>query len=484
MKSRVLLLGLIFVTGVLLLSGFQIVEGAEWLIFAERGEWEPGIAEKAYVLSPSGSFEITDMDDNITSSAESFASGEVKADVGGEVKTFRGTTELGAKLIINGEEYSDLPAGAKFEYKLGATSVEFGEEGGDFLYENDAFGSPTGTRISGEGKISIKDGVVSSESPFTVHNSETGDVIFSSPSGGEISAELDWKGRPSHIGEGTDANFKKWGFDASSSEGTDVYWDKDCGGNSYLCMEEDRVIFGSNGGGTSPTVKMNGKNAFFESNEGSDFVQFSGGGGESTNFVVEKDMVTVSGDGKIINGDDELIFDSNGNIFSSKVDGSANTAMPMDAYSSENGVTAKHYVEVTEGGALEVKEVGLLEQGKYGVRRLTNDGTYSMSGGEDLGGVSEGVASKFDGNFKSGEEVTDYNVCVSGECSGLSPTGVDIGTLKKTRLYDKCAGLGVECQSGADHTRTIEDLHRYKTENPDSDVFVEFVTSDGKTYSF
>jgi hypothetical protein len=472
--------GRIFLVVGILLLGFGVMVSAEgWLIFAERGEWELGIAEKAYALSPSGSFEITDMDDNVTSSAESFVSGEVKADASGEVKTFRGTTELGAKLIINGEGYSDLPAGAEFEYMFGETSVKSDE---DFLYESDVFGSGSSTRISGDGTINIKDGVVSSESPFTISNPETGDVAFSSPSGGEVSAELDWKGRPSHIGGGTDANFEKYGFDASSSEGTDVYWDKDCGGNSYLCMEEDKIIFGSNDGGISPTVEMKGENAFFENNEGSDFVQFSGGGGESTNFVVEKDMVTVSGDGKIINGDDELVFDSNGNIFSSKVEGSANTAMPMDAYSSENGVTAKHYVEVTEDGALDVKEVGLLEQGKYGVKRLTDSGTYEMSGDEFItDGVSEALS--FDGNFESGEIVEDYRICDSDGCVQLSNVEIDCGTMKRSTLFHKCGTLGVDCELEGDPTQTVKDLYS-ASQKSGSGVSVTAMTNEGRVYNF
>jgi len=467
MKNKILLLGIVLIIGALVVGA-----GGPFGITKPEGGYETGIAGRSYPVISSGKVEIIDNEGTVTSFFENFKSGSAIMEESGKVNTFKGATQLGSLLMINGDKYSDLPNGAEFEYKDGTTSITFGEDGGDIIYEGSTFGdSASTTRISGEGKININGGTVTSDKPFTISNGETGDIILKSSDGGMATAELDINGKLSHIGEGSEATIKKYGVDVSGPEGVDVHWGECSQQGSSFCGYDDKII------SRNANVKVNGKNAFFESNEGSDFVEFSGG-----EFEIKKNMVTVlDGEGaEIINGNDELLFDSNGNIFSSKIEGSGNTAMPMDVYTSENGVTAKNYVEVTEAGALEVKEVGLLdfEQANYGVRRLSSDGVYDLSGSGES--VSEFIS--YDGKLASGEEVVDYNVCVDGKCRGLSPTGLDIGTTKTVALYDTCAGFGAECGEGADHTQTIKDLKDAKDSG--SDVSVFFTTNEGKKYQF
>ncbi|MCD4770978.1 hypothetical protein K8R30_01010 [archaeon] len=478
MKGKVFL-----IVGILLLSGFLVAEGTTWMIFAERGEWEPGVAKKPYGLSPSGSFEIKNIggDDNITSGAELFASGEVVVDAGGGVETFRGTTELGARLMINGKEYFNLPAGAKFEYMFGDTSIKPGEDVLDFIYE--------GNTISGGGEINIdENGFISSKEPYSTYNDKTGKMTFTPPSDGETTVVFGPDGNPSYIGgEGTKVNLEKYGVDVEilDPQGASVHWDECSTGDSDLCIYDSKIVSRSGDGGTMSTLEISGEgeNAFYKRDKDSDLMRFSGEEGKSAEVILEKDIATVRGNVKVTNGNSEITSDPHGNLYSSKVYGSENTAMPVDIYSSEeNGVRAKHYVKMTEDGDSDVKEVGLTEQGKYVVKRLRDRGTYEMSGGEDFGDVVSDRIS-FDGNFESGEIVEDYKICDSDGCIQLSNAEIDCGTMKRSTLYHKCGTLGVDCDPEGDPTQTVKDLYS-ASQKSGGTLSVTALTNKGTIYNF
>jgi hypothetical protein len=486
MRDRMFLLGV-----VLFLSFGLGADGVEWFEVSEiEGIWNIGETGRLYMLTPGGTFRVRDANEEITSSLELFESGDLKMDEGGNVETARGTAgEFGSNLVINRDFY-DIPKKAKFEYRLETLSVDLGE-GGQITYESGFTGEPDSvTTISGKGKIHVKDGVVSSRDTIEIYNGDTGDITLSSVDGGEVTANLDERGRLAGIGSGDKASFEKYGTEVLSTEGTNVYWGECSPENSYLCMNDGQMTFGASNGETSPIVEMKGENAFFKSDSGNDFVRFSGGEGETNNFVVKKDIVVVGGEGEIVNGDDAFRVDSGGDIFSSKIEGSVDSAMPMKVYSSENGITADYFVEVTESGALGVEEVGVIEQGRYVVRRLSNDGVYGISGDElvteevskEVAGETISEILSFDGDFELGEEVKGYTVCVSGECRGLAESGISLGTMKKAGLYSMCDNVGAECQIGADHTQTIRDL--YDAKDSGRDVSVSFTTNKGNEYEF
>ena len=472
MRSRVFL-----VVGILLLSfGVMVVgTGGPFGVTKPEGGYETGVAGRSYPVTSSGKVEIIDNEGTVTSFFENFKSGSATMDESGKVMTFKGITELGAALVINGKGYSNLPAGAEFEYEEGATSVKSDE---NFLYDNNPLGgSGSATTISGDETINIdENGVVSSKGTVKISNIN-GDTTLSPIDGGEMGCVLDENGGVAYVDGNTEMTLEDYGVSASNpGKGFDVSWDDKCSTqNSCLYVKDDQIGF------NSVDVEVGEENAFFKKNEGSGPVRFSGDG----NTLIEKDMATINGNVEVTNGGNLIKSDDDGNLYSSIIDG-PEAAMPMTIYSSENGVTADYSVEVTEDGALGVEKVGLVDQGKYLVNR-GDGGTYEMSGEEVLGeSVSEALS--FDGNFGSGEEVTDYTLCVGENdgknCRTLSYSERGLFTTeRKAWFHDKCAGLGVDCGSGQDHTQTVKDLYA-AAKNSGEKVSGSCITNKGNKYEF
>lgn len=495
MKKKILLIEFVLMLGILF-SSFGLLADEVKFFEVSRDEvsWEPGVVEKLYVITAASAFYIRDSDGNVTSKFEYFKSGTVKAASGGVVEMFEGVVgDVGSSLVINGEKYRSLPAGAKFKYDSGEVSVDMGKEGGEFFYEGKgAFGEidPT-NKITAEGSVNVKNGVLSSNKPFEI-SGPSGDIGVEPVGGKNAEIGLDSSGGISSM-ENANVNFRDDGFLASGSDKTSVFHDGACerGGN-YLCLDSragtEKLI---SGGNSAPSIEMTGPNKYFQGEDG-DYLKLSKdsvfGGGKPGEIIVEKDRLTVEGKDswEIVNGEDKLRTGADGNIRSSKLINPKGNSMPMEVYTSQDGSLGKYYVEVDGNGLIDTKKVGLLEKGKYLIHR---GGVYDMP--EDLTSqgfvfeeVSEAVESNlFDGNFKSGEKVEGYVFCDKEECLQMGKNYREFGTMKQALLFEKCQDFGVgDCLAGGDHTSAIRQL--YNNAAKSDSYYIRFTTDTGRVEEF
>jgi len=444
--------------------------------------------------------QVKDLEGNITSDFKNFKLGSLKMDGNGKVETFQGSVgEYGSYFTINGDKYN-LPAGAKFEYKLGTTSTDFGEEGGEFLYESkNAMGNidPV-NRISAKGKVNIKDGVISPGKSFDVFG-PSGDIGVEPIGGRNAEIGIGVGGELTSI-ENAKVDFRDSGFVASSAEKTNIYYDGACEEDAgYLCMDnrigKEKLVVG---GSSPPIIEMSGSNKYFQGEEG-DYVKLSKRSSDSvlgaygTNeVIIEKDRLTVEGESgwEIINGEDKLTTYADGSIRSSKLIGSENTAMPMKVYTSQNGKLGEYYSEANNDGVIKVEasEVGYIEKGKYLIQR---GGVYDSA---DMGAVTEKISKEvvesipfrdaFGGHLEPGEKVVGYTLSNSKYSAGAGEDHRGLGTMSQSQLYIMCDDIGVECLPEKDNTGAVMALYDKSQQGLGEAFSVIFKTDKGNIYEF
>jgi len=376
MRNRILLF-VFLVLGLFFSINTLAATNQNWLVSTGENQWDRGEAGKLYTVSVGEVFEVIDGEDKIISKFKDFNSNDIKMDKDGLVSSFHGSTgEYLSASTINRDIYH-LPAKAKFEYKLGTLTTEFNEDGGEIFYKNkNCLGENCfGSMISGKGKINIKkDGTFFSDKDMQIFNHESGNIKLTSFGNNGIKGKLGIDGKLSHIEYGTKATFEEYGFDVSDyGEGTDIYYGAGClEKNSYLCLDTNQFTFGRTNGKTLSVVEFKDNNIFYKNSGDNGFVQFwQADPNEAVNpngdveFIVKKDFVSVSGEGRIINGNHKFNTLPDGNIKVSSVEGSTNTIMPMKIYTSNKGAENDYFINVEEGGVLKAEKMGMIEKAKY-----------------------------------------------------------------------------------------------------------------------